>query len=237
MKYFDVATFDLSHMVPLQFTPQTACWANLQNVPTLLVAENESTRIHVFRGNDAKNAKARNFEVPAHRGRELRTLLFNEKYGCCLSVCSSGVMEYWDATTGLWPESGRTSASSKAGTSSRLIESKLACDKGGLYSLQKSKTAPIHCALSPNCELVAMLCEDERVRVILVLLLFRRGRGTVSIAANNNLYKVVVVAGGLHCRAAAARCGEKKYGGCEINLGVYGMNYSACKKNTISFIV
>lgn len=151
VKFYEVASFDLSDMVTLSFLPSAAMWCFQPGSvrPLLAVAERHGPTIHLL---NAERANAETVKVKLH-GAPVVAMTYLPALDACISADSRGIIEVW----GLNAEDGFK-------LQSRVVsfESKMDTD---LLELARKKTVPTSLASSPNGEFFAVSATDGILRV------------------------------------------------------------------------
>ncbi|CAM9800719.1 unnamed protein product [Pylaiella littoralis] len=152
IKFYDVVSFDMSHMIALKYTPTRATWIHERGRKAsfpgrVAVADADSPAIRVYVSDGAADAVG---QFDGHSSPVL-TLAFNEPAKTVVSADRSGVLEYWGAE-----EYGRPRAAA--------VTFKFKMDTD-LYDLAKAKTRACSICFSPDGKSMAVTARDKQVRV------------------------------------------------------------------------
>ncbi|KUI67878.1 Peptidyl-prolyl cis-trans isomerase cyp15 [Cytospora mali] len=150
IKIFDVVTFDLLAMLPLDYTPRCVCWVHKKgaSLPLLAVSDDSKPVIHIYDGRGEK-------QEPIHTVKGLhRTpvnlIAFNNSYDCVVSTDEGGMVEYWRPCGNF--EKPDNVFQFKSSTN--------------LFDFKKAKSVPTSLAMSPSGhQFVTLSMPDRKIRV------------------------------------------------------------------------
>lgn len=149
IKFFEVAGFDLSHMINVSYIPTAASWLTEAQSSSLFnrvaIADGDSPYIRIYRTDGQLTPVA---EISVHRS-PVQAMALNRKYNTIISADMKGMIEYWDT------ESLQSPALVK-------FQYKSETD---LYDLMKSKTKPSTLSVSPLGDLFVIISTDKIIRV------------------------------------------------------------------------
>ncbi|KAI9931424.1 hypothetical protein ASPWEDRAFT_103936 [Aspergillus wentii DTO 134E9] len=151
IKIFDVITFDLLAMLPLEFTPRCVCWVHRRgaSLPLVAVTDEESSLIQIFDGR-GENPTPMHTVKSIHRF-PVAAIAFNNAYDCVVSADDSGMIEYWRAGDGSFEKPDN------------VFELKSSTN---LFDFKKSKSTPSSLTISPSGEQFATVSfPDRQVRI------------------------------------------------------------------------
>ncbi|CAM9602696.1 unnamed protein product [Chrysoparadoxa australica] len=148
VKFYEVASFDMSHMLSLEYTPTKVAWINNKSRRgKVAVADADSGAVRVY----ATDGASEPLHTLTLHSSPVLCLAFNSAMGTVVSGDSKGGLEYWSAETyGTPPER------------SVSFRFKLETD---LYDLAKVKAKPCSICFSPNGLRMAVMATDRQVRV------------------------------------------------------------------------
>lgn len=150
LKIFDVITFDLLAMIPLEFVPKCVCWVHKKgaSLPLLAVSEAEEPLIHVL---DGRGERSEPLHTIKGLHRSVVTLMaFNDVYDCVVSADEGGMVEYWRPH-------GRYEKPDN------VFEYKSATN---LFEFKKAKSAPTSLTISPSGQRLATYSTpDRKIRI------------------------------------------------------------------------
>lgn len=150
VKIFDVITFDLLAMLPLDYTPRCVCWVHRKgaSLPLLAVSDDSNTLVHIYDGRGEK-------QEPIHTIKGLHKspvslMAFNDAYDCVVSTDGNGMVEYW-------------SPSSNYEKPDNVFQYKSSTN---LFEFKKARSRPISLTISPSGhQFVTLSWPDRRIRV------------------------------------------------------------------------
>lgn len=150
IKIFDVVTFDLLAMLPLEFAPRCVCWVHKKgaSLPLLAVSDDSKPVIHIYDGRGEK-------QDPIHTVKGLhRTpvslMAFNNAYDCVVSTDVGGMVEYWRPSGNF--EKPDNVFQFKSSTN--------------LFDFKKAKSVPTSLTISPSGnQFVTLSMPDHKIRV------------------------------------------------------------------------
>jgi len=150
IKVFDVITFDLLHIITVEYAPRTICWVHKKgaSVSLLAVSEDSKALVHIYDGQSG-NAEPIHTLKGLHRS-PVSAMAFNDLFDCVVSADEKGMVEYW-----------RPSGSyEKPDTVFELKSST------NLFDFKKSKSVPVSLTLSPDWKKLATFSlPDRKVRL------------------------------------------------------------------------
>ncbi|KAL8949221.1 MAG: hypothetical protein Q9222_004653 [Ikaeria aurantiellina] len=150
VKIFDVITFDLLAIVPLESTPKCICYVHRRgaSLPLLAVAEDATPTIAIYDGRGEN-------QQPLHKISKLHrsvvsAMAYNDNFDCVVSADTGGMVEYWRPNgTYEKPDS--------------VWEYKSSTD---LFEFRKSKSAPSSIVISPSGhQFAAFSFPDRKIRI------------------------------------------------------------------------
>lgn len=150
VKIFDVVTFDLLAMLPLDYTPRCVCWVHTKgaSLPLLAVSDNAQPVVHIYDGRGEK-------QQPIHTVKGLHRspvnlMSFNDAYDCVVSTDEAGMIEYW-SPSGIY-EKPENVFKFKSTTN--------------LFEFKKAKSVPTSLTMSPSGhQFVTLSMPDRKIRV------------------------------------------------------------------------
>ncbi|GAD99995.1 peptidyl-prolyl cis-trans isomerase, putative [Paecilomyces variotii No. 5] len=151
VKIFDVITFDLLAMLPLDFTPRCICWVHRRgaSLPMLAVTDESSNKILLYDGR-GENTTPLHTLTSIHR-KPVVAMAFNDAYDCVVSADESGMIEYWRAGDGSFEKPDN------------VFELKSSTN---LFEFKKSKSVPASITISPSGQQFATISfPDRQIRV------------------------------------------------------------------------
>lgn len=147
VKLYDVVSFDMSNMIPLQYTPTRAAWIHERGRQgRVAVADADSPLIRVYLSDGTSDVLG---QFSGHSSPVV-ALAYNEKAKTVVSADRKGVLEYWGAEEFGNPPAGAVSFRFKMDTD--------------LYDLAKAKTRPCSITFSPDGKSMAITSRDKQVR-------------------------------------------------------------------------
>ncbi|KAF3768894.1 hypothetical protein M406DRAFT_62908 [Cryphonectria parasitica EP155] len=150
VKIFDVVTFDLLAMLPLDYTPRSICWVHKKgaSLPLLAVSDEGKPVVHVYDGRGEKQEPVHTIKG-LHRS-PIHLMAFNDAYDCVVSTDEGGMVEYW--SPGANYEKPDNVFQFKSSTN--------------LFEFKKAKSVPTSLAISPSGhQFVTMSTPDRKIRV------------------------------------------------------------------------
>lgn len=150
VKIFDVITFDLLAMIPLELMPQCVCWIHRRGAsfPLLAVSDEKTSLIQVFDGRGEKNEPVHIIKS-LHRS-PIRCMAFNDAFDCVVSSDEGGSVEYWRP-------------GGNYDKPDNVFAYKSSTD---LFDFKKAKSSPASLTISPNGkQFAAYSLPDRKIRV------------------------------------------------------------------------
>ncbi|KAK9734540.1 hypothetical protein RND81_04G146600 [Saponaria officinalis] len=149
LKVYDVVNFDMMVMIRLKFIPGAVEWVyKYGDLKTkLAVTDRDSPFVHIFDVRAGSNEPIISKKI--HIG-PVKVMKYNPVCDSVVSVDARGIIEYWDATTLEFPESG--------------VTFKLKSDTD-LFEIVKCKTAVSALEVSPDGKQFSVTSPDRRIRV------------------------------------------------------------------------
>ncbi|KAI1776504.1 hypothetical protein F4818DRAFT_351333 [Hypoxylon cercidicola] len=150
IKIFDVVTFDLLAMLPLDYAPQCVCWVHKRgaSLPLLAVSDDTKPLVYIYDGRGEN-------QTPIHTIKGLhRTpvsiMAFNDAYDCVVSADDGGMLEYWSPNANYEkPEN--------------VFQYKSATN---LFEFKKAKSTPVSLTISPSGhQFVTFSMPDRKIRI------------------------------------------------------------------------
>ena len=150
IKIFDVITFDLLSMLPLDYTPRYICWVHKRgaSLPLLAVSDDEKPLIRVYDGR-GENPEPIHTVKGLHRS-VVSVMAFNNTYDCVVSADDNGMLEYW-------------SPSANYEKPDNVFQYKSSTN---LFDFKKAKSVPMSLTISPSGhQFVAYSLPDRKIRL------------------------------------------------------------------------
>lgn len=150
IKIFDVITFDLLAMLPLDYSPRCVCWIHKKgaSLPLLAVAEDSKPLVHIYDGRGEKQEPIHTIKG-LHRS-PVSLMAFNESHDCVVSVDATGMVEYW--SPGANYEKPDSVFQFKSSTN--------------LFDFKKAKSVPTCLTISPSGhQFVTLSMPDRKIRI------------------------------------------------------------------------
>lgn len=150
VKIFDVITFDLLAMLPLDYTPRCVCWVHRKgaSLPLLAVSDDSKPLVHIYDGRGEKQESIHTIKG-LHRA-PVSLMAFNDAYDCVVSTDEGGMIEYW--SPGANYEKPDNVFKFKSSTS--------------LFDFKKAKSVPTSLTISPSGhQFVTLSMPDRKIRV------------------------------------------------------------------------
>lgn len=150
VKIFDVLTFDLLAMIPLDYAPRCVCWVHKKGAsfPQLAVSQADKPLIHIYDGRGERDDAIHTIKG-LHRA-PVHVMAFNEAYDCVVSADENGMVEYWRP-------------SGNYDKPDNVFEYKSATN---LFDFKKNKTVPACITIAPNGKSFAALSfPDRKIRL------------------------------------------------------------------------
>lgn len=150
VKIFDVITFDLLAMLPLDYTPRCVCWVHRKgaSLPLLAVSDDSTPVVHIYDGRGEKQEPIHTIKG-LHRS-SVRLMAFNDAYDCVVSTDEGGMVEYW-------------SPSGNYEKPDNVFQYKSSTN---LFDFKKAKSVPTSLVISPSGhQFVTLSMPDRRIRV------------------------------------------------------------------------
>ncbi|OTA89703.1 hypothetical protein M434DRAFT_398419 [Hypoxylon sp. CO27-5] len=150
IKIFDVITFDLLAMLPLEYAPKSVCWVHKlgASLPLLAVSDDSKPLIYIYDGRGEN-------QMPMHTIKGLHKspvsiMAFNDAYDCVVSADDNGMVEYW--SPGANYEKPDSVFQYKSSTN--------------LFDFKKAKSTPVSLTISPSGhQFVTFSVPDRKIRV------------------------------------------------------------------------
>lgn len=150
VKIFDVITFDLLAMLPLEYTPRSVCWIHKKgaSLPLLAVSDDTLPVVHVYDGRGEKQEPLHTIKG-LHR-KAVTLMAFNGAFDCVVSTDEGGMVEYWSPSNNYEkPES--------------VFEHKTSTN---LFEFKKAKSVPTSLTISPSGhQFVTYSMPDRKIRI------------------------------------------------------------------------
>eukprot|EP00605_Chrysophyceae_sp_TOSAG23-4_P000284 GSChrysophyteH1.ASY1.ANO1.329.1 assembled CDS len=150
LKVFDIAIFDMSSMIELDFIPTAAVWLGTSKAA---VADASSGSIRIYR-TDSGGVDFLVQEINQMHRAPVTSMAFNPIKSCVISGDRKGVLECWDADSGL-PVSKKDCAH---------VEYRYKTDTD-LYELAKIGTIPVSISVAKDGNRFAVVSQDWNIRV------------------------------------------------------------------------
>ncbi|KAI3331911.1 hypothetical protein HD806DRAFT_173718 [Xylariaceae sp. AK1471] len=150
VKIFDVITFDLLAMLPLDFSPKSICWVHKRgaSLPLLAVSDDSKPLIHIYDGRGENHAPLHSIKG-LHRS-VVSIMVFNDAYDCVVSADENGMLEYW-------------SPSSNYEKPDNVFQYKSSTN---LFDFKKAKSVPVSLTISPTGhQFVSFSLPDRKIRI------------------------------------------------------------------------
>ncbi|POS69332.1 peptidyl-prolyl cis-trans isomerase cyp15 [Diaporthe helianthi] len=150
IKIFDVITFDLLAMLPLEYAPSSVCWVHKKgaSLPLLAVSDAGTPVIHLYDGRGEKQDPMHTIKG-LHRNA-VSLMAFNNAYDCVVSTDEGGMVEYW-----------RPSGSYDKPDSVFQYKSST-----NLFDFKKSRSIPTSLTISPSGhQFVTWSMPDRKIRI------------------------------------------------------------------------
>ncbi|KAI1657835.1 hypothetical protein F4813DRAFT_61261 [Daldinia decipiens] len=150
VKIFDVITFDLLAMLPLDYVPKCVCWIHKlgASLPLLAVSDDSKPLIYIYDGRGEN-------QTPIHTIKGLHRspvsiMAFNDAYDCVVSADDNGMLEYW-------------SPSANYEKPANVFQYKSSTN---LFDFKKAKSTPVSLTISPSGhQFVTFSLPDRKIRV------------------------------------------------------------------------
>ncbi|KAI1206408.1 uncharacterized protein F4807DRAFT_438912 [Annulohypoxylon truncatum] len=150
IKIFDVVTFDLLAMLPLDYAPKCVCWVHKlgASLPLLAVSDDAKPLIYIYDGRGENQTPIHTIQS-LHRS-PVSIMAFNDAYDCVVSADDNGMLEYWSPSTNY--EKPENVFQYKSSTN--------------LFDFKKAKSAPVSLNMSPSGhQFVTFSMPDRKIRV------------------------------------------------------------------------
>ncbi|KAI0151907.1 hypothetical protein F4776DRAFT_599242 [Hypoxylon sp. NC0597] len=150
IKIFDVITFDLLAMLPLEYAPKSVCWVHKvgASLPLLAVSDDSKPLIYIYDGR-GENLTPIHTIKGLHRS-PVSIMAFNDAYDCVVSADDNGMVEYW--SPGANYEKPDSVFQYKSSTN--------------LFDFKKAKSTPVTLTISPSGhQFVTFSVPDRKIRV------------------------------------------------------------------------
>lgn len=145
IKFFEIQSFDMSHMIAVNYIPTAAVWLAHDN--RIAVADSLASIIRIYSSTGDINVLA---EVSLH-SNPVKCMALNVAHQTVVSIDSRGVIEYWEADSLAPATSPMTTFTYKSETS--------------LYELAKVKTSPCCLAIAPAGDRFVVTSKDKQIRI------------------------------------------------------------------------
>ncbi|KAI0845291.1 hypothetical protein F5Y00DRAFT_246561 [Daldinia vernicosa] len=150
VKIFDVITFDLLAMLPLDYVPRCVCWVHKlgASLPLLAVSDDSKPLIYIYDGRGEN-------QTPIHTIKGLHRspvsiMAFNDAFDCVVSADDNGMLEYWSPSANY--EKPENVFQYKSSTN--------------LFDFKKAKSTPVSLTISPSGhQFVTFSLPDRKIRV------------------------------------------------------------------------
>ncbi|CAN8098976.1 unnamed protein product [Discula destructiva] len=150
VKIFDVITFDLLAMLPLEYAPRSVCWVHSKgaSLPLLAVSDDGAPVVHIY---DGRGEKVEPIHTIKGLHRSPVTLMaFNVAYDCVVSTDQGGMVEYW-------------SPGNNYEKPDNVFQYKSSTN---LFEFKKAKSMPTSLTISPSGQqFVTYSMPDRKIRV------------------------------------------------------------------------
>lgn len=150
IKIFDVITFDLLAMLPLEYAPKSVCWVHKvgASLPLLAVSDDSKPLIYIYDGR-GENLTPIHTIKGLHRS-PVSIMAFNDAYECVVSADDNGMVEYWSPAANY--EKPDSVFQYKSSTN--------------LFDFKKAKSTPVSLTISPSGhQFVTFSVPDRKIRV------------------------------------------------------------------------
>ncbi|KAI0109982.1 hypothetical protein F4814DRAFT_425188, partial [Daldinia grandis] len=150
VKIFDVITFDLLAMLPLDYVPRCVCWVHKlgASLPLLAVSDDSKPLIYIYDGRGENQTPVHTIKG-LHRS-SVSIMAFNEVYDCVVSADDNGMLEYWSPSVNY--EKPENVFQYKSSTN--------------LFDFKKAKSTPVSLTISPSGrQFVTFSLPDRKIRV------------------------------------------------------------------------
>lgn len=146
VKLFDVMTFDLLAVLPLDYVPLCVCWVHKKgsSLPVLAVSDDATPKIHLYDGR-GENREPVHTIKSLHRS-PVSIMAFNGNYDCVISSDTGGMLEYWRPN-------------STYEKPDNVFKLKSATN---LFEFKKAKSVPASLTLSPDGSRFAIISHPDR---------------------------------------------------------------------------
>ncbi|KAI1107715.1 hypothetical protein F4804DRAFT_339798 [Jackrogersella minutella] len=150
IKIFDVVTFDLLAMLPLDYEPKCVCWVHKlgASLPLLAVSDDSKPLIYIYDGRGENHTPIHTIKG-LHRS-PVSIMAFNDAYDCVVSADDNGMLEYW-------------SPSANYEKPDNVFQYKSSTN---LFDFKKAKSTPVSLNISPSGhQFVTFSMPDRKIRV------------------------------------------------------------------------
>lgn len=150
VKIFDVFTFDLLAMLPLEYTPRCLCWVHKRgaSLPVLAVSDDEKPLIYIYDGRGENQSPIHTIQG-LHKS-VVTVMSFNNAHNCVVSADEGGMLEYWSPDANY--EKPDNVFQYKSSTN--------------LFEFKKAKSAPVCLTMSPSGhQFVTYSLPDRKIRI------------------------------------------------------------------------
>ncbi|KAI1166466.1 cyclophilin-type peptidyl-prolyl cis-trans isomerase [Nemania serpens] len=150
IKIFDVITFDLLAMLPLDFTPKCICWVHKRgaSLPLLAVSDDAKPLIYIYDGRGESQTPLHTVKG-LHR-RVVSLMAFNDSHDCVVSADMDGMLEYWSPSSNYEKPDGVFQYKSST----------------NLFDFKKAKAVPVSLTVSPSGhQFVSFSLPDRKIRI------------------------------------------------------------------------
>eukprot|EP01119_Soliformovum_irregulare_P009309 TRINITY_DN2253_c0_g2_i3.p1 TRINITY_DN2253_c0_g2~~TRINITY_DN2253_c0_g2_i3.p1 ORF type:complete len:398 (-),score=112.50 TRINITY_DN2253_c0_g2_i3:180-1373(-) len=172
LKLYDVANFDMINMIKLPYAAASCLFVPTKASSQPIVACVEGSTVHIYSVTD-KFAKPLGTMSGVHHGN-IRTLRYNPTYDACVSIDDKGGIEVWtvkdipSSTVKAIDDDAGSADSQKKNLASFITPPSVSWklkSETDLYSLQMKKVIGLNVAISPNGEMMAILANDNSIRI------------------------------------------------------------------------
>ncbi|KAI1115155.1 cyclophilin-type peptidyl-prolyl cis-trans isomerase [Nemania sp. NC0429] len=150
IKIFDVITFDLLAMLPLDFTPRCICWVHRRgaSLPLLAVSDDAKPLIYIYDGRG--EAQTPLHTVKGLHRKVVSLMAFNDSHDCVVSADTDGMLEYWSPSSNYEKPNGVFQYKSST----------------NLFDFKKAKAVPVSLTISPSGhQFVSFSLPDRKIRI------------------------------------------------------------------------
>ncbi|KAJ0806414.1 putative peptidylprolyl isomerase transcription factor WD40-like family [Helianthus annuus] len=149
VKIYDVHNYDMMVMLRLPYTPGAVQWVYKQGAVKAKVAisDKNSSFVHVYDARAGTNEPIISKQMHMNPVKEMR---YNPVFDTVVSADTMGIIDYWDATTLQFPETG--------------VNFRLKSDTD-LFAIAKCKTSVSAIEVSADGKQFAITSPDRRIRI------------------------------------------------------------------------